>query len=78
MLTLQISDIIALEGADTFTRPIYAGNAILKLKSGDKDGVKVVTVRTTAFDKAKKEGGSAAVEEVSAPEVSSEHSGLHM
>ena len=58
----QIADIVALESdGNTFTRPIYAGNAILKLKCND--AIKVVTVRTTAFDKAKMEG-SATVEEV--------------
>ncbi|WOO79434.1 putative electron transfer flavoprotein subunit alpha, mitochondrial [Vanrija pseudolonga] len=67
----QISDIIALEGEDVFSRPVYAGNAILKLKSSDKDAVKVVTVRTTAFAKAAAEGGSAAVEEVAAKETDS-------
>jgi electron transfer flavoprotein alpha subunit len=66
------SDIIALEGEDVFSRPIYAGNAILKLKSTDKDAVKVVTVRTTAFAKAAAEGGSAAVEEVAAKDADSE------
>lgn len=69
---MKISDITALEGEDTFTRPIYAGNAILKLKSGPKDSVKVVTVRTTAFDKAKKEGGSASVEDLPATEAAGE------
>ncbi|ORX34362.1 hypothetical protein BD324DRAFT_635573 [Kockovaella imperatae] len=60
--TSMIADIIAVESdGNTFTRPIYAGNAILKLKCNDE--IKVVTVRTTAFDKAKLEG-SASVEEV--------------
>lgn len=58
----QISDVSAIENADTFQRPIYAGNAIATVKSIDK--IKVLTVRATAFDKAKAEGGSAAVETI--------------
>jgi len=60
----QISDIIAVESADTFQRPIYAGNAIATVQSSD--GVKVITVRTTAFDAVAAEGGSAVVENASA------------
>ncbi len=56
----QISDIIAVESPDTFQRPIYAGNAIATVQSSDT--VKVITVRTTAFDAAAAEGGSAAIE----------------
>jgi electron transfer flavoprotein alpha subunit len=56
----QISDITAVESADIFVRPIYAGNAFATVQSLDK--IKVVTVRPTAFDAAAKEGGSAAVE----------------
>ena len=59
----QISEIVAVESADTFVRPIYAGNALATVKSSD--AVKVITVRTTAFEAAG-EGGSAAVEQVSA------------
>ncbi|MDR2239953.1 MAG: FAD-binding protein [Zoogloeaceae bacterium] len=59
----QISDIVAIESADTFVRPIYAGNALATVKSAD--GVKVITVRGTAFEAAG-EGGSAAVEAVAA------------
>ena len=59
----QISDIVAIESADTFVRPIYAGNALATVKSSD--AVKVITVRTTAFDAAT-EGGSAAVEAIAA------------
>ncbi|MCW9052153.1 MAG: FAD-binding protein [Cellvibrionaceae bacterium] len=55
----QISDIIAVESADTFKRPIYAGNAIATVQSSDS--VKVITVRTTGFDAAATDG-SAAVE----------------
>ena len=61
---MQISDIISVEGADTFTRPIYAGNAIATVRS--KDAKKVITVRGTAFEKAAREGGSATVEQVDA------------
>ncbi|SDI78013.1 electron transfer flavoprotein subunit alpha/FixB family protein [Billgrantia gudaonensis] len=57
----QISEIIAVESADTFQRPIYAGNAIATVQSGDP--LKVITVRATAFD-AVGEGGSAAIEAV--------------
>ena len=56
----MISDIVAVESADTFVRPIYAGNAIATVKSSDN--VKVITVRGTGFDAASAEGGSAAVE----------------
>jgi electron transfer flavoprotein alpha subunit len=59
---MQISDILSVEGPDTFTRPIYAGNAIATVKS--KDGKKVITVRTTAFEKAAADGGSASIEQV--------------
>ena len=61
---MQISDVLSVEGADTFTRPIYAGNAIATVKS--KDAKKVLTVRTTAFDKAAADGGSGSVEQVGA------------
>ncbi|GGO83913.1 electron transfer flavoprotein subunit alpha [Marinobacterium nitratireducens] len=60
----QISEIVAVEGADTFKRPIYAGNAIATVKS--LDAIKVITVRGTAFDAAAAEGGSASVEAVGA------------
>ena len=60
---MQVSDILSVESADTFTRPIYAGNAIATVQS--KDAKKVVTVRGTAFEKAAAEGGSASVEPVS-------------
>ncbi|MCC7039655.1 MAG: FAD-binding protein [Burkholderiales bacterium] len=59
----QVSDITAIETPDTFVRPIYAGNAFATVQS--KDAVKVVTVRTTAFDAAAA-GGSAPVETVAA------------
>ncbi len=58
----QVSDITAVESADTFQRPIYAGNAIATVQS--LDAIKVITVRGTAFDAAAAEGGSAAVEAV--------------
>ncbi|WP_394558968.1 electron transfer flavoprotein subunit alpha/FixB family protein [Aquipseudomonas alcaligenes] len=60
----QISEIIAVESADTFKRPIYAGNAIATVQSSA--AIKVITVRTTGFDAAAAEGGSAAVEAVGA------------
>src|SRR5690625_4252348 len=60
----QISDITSIESADTFVRPIYAGNAMATVQSAD--AVKVITVRTTAFDAAAAEGGSAAVENIDA------------
>src|SRR6059058_4851461 len=53
----QISDICAVESADTFVRPIYAGNALATVRS--KDSIKVITVRTTAFDAVAATGGSA-------------------
>jgi len=59
---MQISDIIAVDGPDSFTRPIYAGNAIAKVQTSDKK--LVITVRGTAFDKAATEGGSGTVEAV--------------
>jgi electron transfer flavoprotein alpha subunit len=58
----QISDIVAVESADTFVRPIYAGNAMATVQSSDK--IKVVTVRTTGFDAVPATDGSAAVEAV--------------
>ena len=63
----QIADIIALDTTGTeFTRPIYAGNALLKVKSSDKDAIKIVTVRTTSFDKAAIGSGELSVEEAEA------------
>ncbi|MFO1301297.1 MAG: FAD-binding protein [Burkholderiaceae bacterium] len=60
----QVSDIIGVESADTFMRPIYAGNAIATVQSAD--AVKVITVRTTGFDAVAASGGSAPVEAVAA------------
>ena len=60
----QLSDITKVLGADTFERPIYAGNAIATVQS--LDTVKVITVRTTGFDPAAATGGSAAVESIAA------------
>jgi len=60
----QISDITKVDAADTFERPIYAGNAIATVQS--LDAVKVITVRTTGFDPAPATGGSAAVEIIAA------------
>ncbi len=64
----QISDILSVEDADTFTRPVYAGNAIATVKSSDS--IKLITVRSTTFDAASAEGGSASIEEHSAPAAS--------
>jgi len=60
----QISDITAVVSADTFERPIYAGNAIATVQSSDS--VKVITVRATGFDPVAAEGGSASVEKIEA------------
>ena len=60
----QISDITKVDSADTFERPIYAGNAIATVQS--QDATKVLTVRTTGFDPAVATGGSAAVEVLTA------------
>jgi electron transfer flavoprotein alpha subunit len=60
----QISEITAVVSADTFERPIYAGNAIATVQSGDP--VKVVTVRATGFDPVSAEGGNATVERIDA------------
>ena len=62
---MQISDILSVEGPKTFTRPIYAGNAIATVESADAK--LVITVRGTAFEKPANEGGSASVEEASGP-----------
>jgi len=59
---MQISDILSVESEDTFTRPIYAGNAIATVQSSDAK--KVITVRGTAFAKAATEGGSGEIEAV--------------
>jgi electron transfer flavoprotein alpha subunit len=58
----QISDIVKVESADTFVRPIYAGNALATVQSADK--IKVITVRATGFDAVKAEGGTASIETV--------------
>ncbi|MGC1818212.1 MAG: FAD-binding protein, partial [Casimicrobiaceae bacterium] len=64
----QISDISGIEAPDTFVRPIYAGNAFATVRS--MDPVKVITVRTTAFDAAQATGGTAAIEPIpAAPEI---------
>ena len=59
---MQLSDILSVQGPDTFTRPIYAGNAIATVRTADKK--LVVTVRGTAFEKAAAEGGSGTIEAV--------------
>ena len=60
---MQISEILSVEGEKTFTRPIYAGNAIATVRS--TDAKLVVTVRATGFEKAAREGGSGTIEAVS-------------
>jgi len=60
----QVSDIVAVHGPDTFERPIYAGNAIAKVRA--TDALKVITVRATAFDAAPGTGGAAPVEALAA------------
>ncbi|HQQ62365.1 MAG TPA: FAD-binding protein [Pseudomonadales bacterium] len=66
----QISEITAVVSADTFQRPVYAGNVIATVQS--TDAIKVITVRTTGFDAVAAEGGSAAVEAV----ASAQNAGL--
>lgn len=63
----QISEVTGIDSADTFRRPIYAGNAIATVQSSDP--IKVLTVRGTSFDEAAAEGGSAAIEKVAAVAV---------
>ena len=70
----QLSDITKVVSADTFERPIYAGNAIATVQSGD--AVKVITVRTTGFDPVAATGGSAAIEKQTATESKSSSSFL--
>jgi electron transfer flavoprotein alpha subunit len=60
----QVSEITAVVSADTFERPIYAGNAIATVQSSDP--IKVITVRATGFDPAAAEGGSAPIEKIEA------------
>jgi electron transfer flavoprotein alpha subunit len=59
---MQISDVIGIEGEDTFVRPIYAGNAVATVRTSDAK--KVLTVRGTAFEKAAAEGGSGTIEAI--------------
>jgi electron transfer flavoprotein alpha subunit len=61
----QVSEIVAVESADTFVRPIYAGNALATVKSSD--AIKMITVRSTGFDAVAATGGAAPVESVAAP-----------
>jgi len=65
-----ISDIVEVKSPDTFVRTIYAGNALLTLKS--KDAVKVITVRGTSFEVASAEGGSATSEDVAVGDLPSD------
>ena len=69
---MQVSEIMSVESEDTFTRPIYAGNAIATVKS--KDAKKVITVRGTAFEKVAPTGGSGTVEAVDAGSASGKSS----
>ena len=59
---MQVSDILEVVSDDTFVRPVYAGNALITVQS--TDAIKLITVRSTAFDAVDSEGGSASVEEV--------------
>jgi electron transfer flavoprotein alpha subunit len=68
----QLSDITKVISADTFERPIYAGNAIATVQSADP--IKVITVRTTGFDPVASNGGSAAVEKASAADSKAQSS----
>lgn len=63
----QVSDISEVFSEDTFERPIYAGNALAKVQSSDQ--IKVITIRTTKFEAAPAEGGSASVESIDAGEA---------
>ena len=65
--TSQVSDIIKVNGPDTFIRPIYAGNAFATVKSNDKK--KCITIRPTSFDPAPSSGGSAPIEKIEAVDV---------
>jgi electron transfer flavoprotein alpha subunit len=60
----QLSDVVAVESADTFVRPIYAGNAFATVKSAD--AIKIITVRATGFDGVPATGGAAAIETIAA------------
>ena len=64
----QISDVIAIDSADTFVRPIYAGNAIATVQSAD--AIKLLTIRATAFDPVAATGGSATVTKIEATPAS--------
>ena len=66
----QVSDVTKVESADTFERPIYAGNAMATVQS--LDAIKVITVRTTGFDPAAATGGTAAVEVLAAVAASAQ------
>ena len=61
---MQISDIVSVESADTFVRPIYAGNAFATVQSSDP--IKIITVRSTGFDAVAVTGGSGAIETIAA------------
>ena len=65
--TSQVSDIIKVNGPDTFVRPIYAGNAFATVKSNDKK--KCITIRPTSFDPAPTSGGAASIEKIDAVDI---------
>ncbi len=65
--TSQISDVIKVNGPDTFVRPIYAGNAFATVKSNDKK--RCITIRPTSFDPASTSGGSAPIEKIDAVDI---------
>ena len=65
--TSQISDIIKINSSDTFTRPIYAGNAFATVKSNDKK--KCITIRPTSFDPVLTSGGSSSIEKIEAEDI---------
>ena len=67
---MQISEIVSVEAPDTFVRPIYAGNAMMTVKSSD--ATKVITVRPTTFAKAGDQGSAASVETVEAPDAAAQ------
>ncbi|MFL6857547.1 MAG: electron transfer flavoprotein subunit alpha/FixB family protein [Allosphingosinicella sp.] len=71
---MQVSDVIAVDGPDTFQRPIYAGNAIATVRSSDAK--KVLTVRATAFEKADHKVGNGIVEPVTGPATGPADAGL--
>ena len=70
---MQISDIIEVDDANTFQRPIYAGNALSTVRSDE--AIKIFTVRRTAFEAVANDGGAASIEDISNAQVSDECGG---